>query len=188
VQILWLLVQVVGRKIEGYAASLLEVTTVSYVVLAVATYILWWEKPKDIEEPCFIDVRLDIQDEDDRTMTWWRDFGKPRTKSMDAAYLNSAVFSAVHFAAWNYQFPTIIEMWLWRALAVWCFVAPVAFVTIATVVPAHKLWGSVWIRMILASYAVARFFLLVEIFATFRAAPVSVYESVLWSKYIMHWR
>lgn len=186
-QILWLLIQVLGRKLQGDSVSLLEVTTISYVVLAMATFIFWWQKPKDIEEPCFVDVELDVHEEPERILSWWRDFGRPRGTSTFAAYISSACFSAIHCAAWNYQFPTTTEKWLWRGSSIACFVAPVTFITMATVVPGDLIFNSLRARIILGSYAVARMFLLVESFAAFRAAPASIYNTVQWAEYVAHW-
>lgn len=187
IQILWLLIQVPGRKLQGYSVSLLEVTTISYVVLAVATFTFWWEKPKDIEEPCFVDVGLEVQEESERALSWWRDFGKPRRTSMFAAYISSACFSAIHCTAWNYQFPTTIEKWLWRGSSIACLVAPVAFITMATVVTGDSILNSPRARIIIGFYIVARMFLLVDSFAAFRAAPASIYDTVRWADYVAHW-
>jgi len=186
-QILWLLIQVLGRKLQGHSVSLLEVTTISYVVLAVATFTFWWQKPKDIGEPFFVDVELDVQEEPERVFSWWRDFGRPRRTSMFAAYISSACFSAIHCAAWNYQFPTTTEKWLWRGSSIACFVAPVVFITMATLVPGDLMFNSLRARIILGFYVVARMFLLVDSFAAFRAAPASIYNTVRWAEYVPHW-
>lgn len=186
-QILWLLIQVLGRLVQGYCVPLLEVTTISYVVLAVVTFTLWWQKPKGIEEPCFVHVELEVHEEPERVFSWWRDFGRPKSTSMFAAYISPACFSAIHCTAWNYQFPTTIEKWLWRGFSIVCFVAPVAFVVMATCTPGKLLLNSPGARIIFGSYAVARMFLLVESFAAFRAAPESVYSTVQWIQYLSHW-
>jgi hypothetical protein len=186
-QILWLLIQVLGRKLQGHSVSLLEVTTISYVVLAVATFTFWWQKPKDIEEPCFVDVKLNVHEEQERGLSWWRDFGRPRGTSMFAAYISSACFSAIHCAAWNYQFPTTTEKWLWRGSSIVCFVAPVTFITLASVVSGDVIFNTLRARIILGFYVFARAFLLVESFAAFRAAPASIYNTVRWAQYVAHW-
>lgn len=152
-----------------------------------ATFTFWWQKPKDIEEPCFVDVELDVHEEPERVLSWWRDFGRPRGISMFAAYISSACFSAIHCTAWNYQFPTTIEKWLWIGSSIAFFVAPVAFIIMANVVPGDLIFNSLRARIILVSYAVARMFLLGDSFAAFRAAPASIYNTVRWAEYVAHW-
>jgi hypothetical protein len=186
-QILWLLIEVLGRKLQEDCISLLELTTISYVVLAVITFTLWWQKPKDIEEPCYIEAELDVHEEPERILSWWRDFGEPRRTSMFVAYINSACFSAIHCTAWNYQFPTMIEKWLWRGSSISCFVAPLTFITMATIMPGDLLLKSLGSRVIFGFYAVARMFLLVESFVAFRAAPASVYNTVQWTQFLARW-
>lgn len=57
-QICWLLLQVVGRLIQHLPITTLELVTLSYVLCALATYIMWLDKPLDIETPTLI--KLDV--------------------------------------------------------------------------------------------------------------------------------
>jgi len=44
----WLLLQCLGRQLEGLHITLLELNTAVHVILAIMMYIIWWEKPLDI--------------------------------------------------------------------------------------------------------------------------------------------
>ena len=47
----WMIVQVIGRAILGLHVTLLEVNTLGHVLCALLTYLLWWNKPRQIYEP-----------------------------------------------------------------------------------------------------------------------------------------
>ena len=51
VQALWMLAQIVGRLIVDLPVTLLEVNTLAHILCAIIIYILWWDKPKLINEP-----------------------------------------------------------------------------------------------------------------------------------------
>jgi hypothetical protein len=48
-QVLWIIVQVIGRTAASYPVTLLELHTVLHAFCAVSMYIIWWGKPLDIE-------------------------------------------------------------------------------------------------------------------------------------------
>ena len=43
IQVMWMLIQCVARKVAGYPLTLLEIHTMVYVVCALTLYILWWK-------------------------------------------------------------------------------------------------------------------------------------------------
>ncbi|CAD6578262.1 MAG: hypothetical protein ASARMPRED_008660 [Alectoria sarmentosa] len=51
VQALWMLAQIIGRLIAGLPVTLLEVNTLAHIMCAMIIYVLWWDKPKLINEP-----------------------------------------------------------------------------------------------------------------------------------------
>ncbi|KAK3172661.1 hypothetical protein OEA41_005985 [Lepraria neglecta] len=53
-QALWMLAQIVGRLIIGLSVTLLEVNTLAHVICALIIYVLWWYKPKLINEPTIL--------------------------------------------------------------------------------------------------------------------------------------
>ena len=50
-QALWMFAQIVGRLIVKLPVTLLEVNTLAHIICALIIYILWWDKPKLINEP-----------------------------------------------------------------------------------------------------------------------------------------
>ncbi|KAJ5163247.1 uncharacterized protein N7500_005077 [Penicillium coprophilum] len=62
-QALWVTCNVIGRKASGLPITALEITTVAYVACAAATYITWWNKPKDMVTPITIYLPYDRDSE-----------------------------------------------------------------------------------------------------------------------------
>ena len=56
IQVGWMLVQTISRKIIGYPISLLEIHTLIHVACAIVMYGLWFQKPLDIRDPVWIDA------------------------------------------------------------------------------------------------------------------------------------
>jgi hypothetical protein len=50
-QALWFCVQCIVRFAQGLAVSLLELNVFGHAICALLMYLLWWDKPLDIEEP-----------------------------------------------------------------------------------------------------------------------------------------
>lgn len=94
-------------------------------------------------------------------------------------------FGGCHLLAWNFHFPTRIE---WNLASIACIILPICFQVLIT------FDNGSWPRRIITGMYVflgvmmlfARSFLLVEIFASLRSVPESVYESVYWQQYIPH--
>ncbi|MCJ1433580.1 hypothetical protein MMC27_002943 [Xylographa pallens] len=55
IQVTWMLVQTISRKIVGYPITLLEVHTLVHVACAIGMYGLWFQKPLDVRDPAWID-------------------------------------------------------------------------------------------------------------------------------------
>lgn len=51
----WMLVQALGRKIDGLPLTLLELNTIMHVVCAILMYVLWFNKPQDVQTPLEFD-------------------------------------------------------------------------------------------------------------------------------------
>jgi hypothetical protein len=61
-QVLWLVGQIIERKISGLPVTLLEVHTLVHVFCAVVMYLLWLPKPLDVAEPVIVAAE-DFQEE-----------------------------------------------------------------------------------------------------------------------------
>jgi hypothetical protein len=122
-QIVWLVVQYIGRVHQSLARSTLESITIAYVVCALCTYFAWWEKPYDLQAPIVVCVAPDnrllgtlveeyISFNDDPDVeidmrTFW-------IYTIPSAVTHLA-YSSLHFLAWNDHFVTSTEKWLFRA-------------------------------------------------------------------------
>jgi len=65
VQAAWILLQCLGRKIQGLHITLLELNTMVHVMNAVVMYSIWWRKPADIALPAVI-IRHNLFTDPDR--------------------------------------------------------------------------------------------------------------------------
>ncbi|THU93054.1 hypothetical protein K435DRAFT_576186, partial [Dendrothele bispora CBS 962.96] len=54
-QTTWFIVQCIARRIEGLVVTDLEIVTVAFALLNIATYILWWNKPQRVRYPVKVD-------------------------------------------------------------------------------------------------------------------------------------
>ncbi|CZR55538.1 uncharacterized protein PAC_05426 [Phialocephala subalpina] len=202
-QSIWLVVQCIGRTVEGTAISELELSTCGFVLCSLTAYALWWNKPYDVEHRTIIELPkatesisriaeiLKENNTDEKT-----DYGFDRVyltqipdhDGIDSLYVVvplGILLSAVHLAAWNWAFPSQVELWLWRvsslSLLSTCFVFFLFRVSnLDDTVEKFAAYTSVVI------YCIARVIILVQIFLCFRAMPESVYREVAWAQFIPH--
>lgn len=55
-QVFWFVAAAIMRNVHGLPLSQLESMTLSYIPLFIATYYLWWFKPKDISTPSLVSL------------------------------------------------------------------------------------------------------------------------------------
>ncbi|KAK0613204.1 hypothetical protein B0T14DRAFT_275320 [Immersiella caudata] len=116
-----------------------------------------------------------------------------------ALYLSGMAFSAVHVAAWNWEFPSHLIKILWRTSTVAAFGAsflPIISMFLGLLFNLTKSidWIGDVLRFIffglgyggLAVYVVSRLVILFLSFYCFVAMPSSAYEKVEWTGYIPH--
>ncbi|RYP67005.1 hypothetical protein DL771_007501 [Monosporascus sp. 5C6A] len=136
----WLIVSSIARVHHGYAITELELATMAFIICALIMYIFWWNKPFGVEQRSLLvwvisssdepapygyvpGVRLDPFKPDKRVSDLdWDDFktlvlefGVDHHLPSVALYLSGMAFSAVHVAAWNWEFPTPLIRTIWRA-------------------------------------------------------------------------
>ena len=56
IQVGWMLVQTVSRRIVGYPITLVEIHTLVHVACAIGMYGLWFQKPLDVRDPQWVDA------------------------------------------------------------------------------------------------------------------------------------
>ncbi|KAJ7077740.1 hypothetical protein C8R44DRAFT_755073 [Mycena epipterygia] len=107
--------------------------------------------------------------------------------------LIGTIFGAIHCAAWNANFPSAIEMWMWRSCSVMVAIIPV-FPALVMALSMSKDMIPNTLAVILLSihgvslvfYPIARLFLITIPFTSLRALPPGALIDVDWSVYIPH--
>lgn len=146
VQIMWMVVQCIGRKISGLPITLLEAHVLIQILYAVVAYVCWWEKPLDIEEPILLRLDEDLlkalgykageesteffltpyftTEKRDRggivrmiARAWEDCFAICGAKEEGWIGAAAIVNGALHATVWNSHFPTSLELFLWRISA-----------------------------------------------------------------------
>ncbi|KAJ6565522.1 hypothetical protein DFH09DRAFT_1363750 [Mycena vulgaris] len=102
------------------------------------------------------------------------------------------IFGAIHCAAWNADFPSTDEMWMWRAcslivtaIPVILALSPILGVTTDNDDVAVTIFAAILLAGI-PTYIIARLFLLTLPFTALRALPPGAFADVNWSVYIPH--
>ncbi|KAJ7306210.1 hypothetical protein DFH08DRAFT_1088986 [Mycena albidolilacea] len=114
--------------------------------------------------------------------------------------LAGSVFGAIHCAAWNTDFPTTAEIWLWRSCSLTIAAIPVVLLLAGfligsidnTPLKQTKLGNAIYAILgfvmfgTFPIYIAARLILIALPLAVLRSLPPSVFVDVNWSMYIPH--
>jgi hypothetical protein len=103
---------------------------------------------------------------------------------MEATSFIFCIFGAVHCIAWNFIFPSDVELWLWRVGSL-CTLVPVILPVIWFWVPV-TLENWVLSVAVIGLYIPVRLYLFVEVFVGLRSVPVDVFRTVQWTEWIPH--
>lgn len=115
--------------------------------------------------------------------------------------LGGAVFGAIHFAAWNFAFPTPVERLLWR---ISCGIIVGFPVLMSLIYILYLKWteeereaggGDSWTNRVLRRfghatvpvYFLARLYLLVEVFRSLAYSPPEAFQSISWPTMVPHY-
>ncbi|KAJ6565591.1 hypothetical protein DFH09DRAFT_1363772 [Mycena vulgaris] len=100
------------------------------------------------------------------------------------------IFGAIHCAAWNTDFPSTDEMWMWRAFSLMVTVIPMliaAIFILAWTTEINTIYLTTGIfEFWIPTYIIARLFLIGLPFTALRALPPGAFADVNWSVYIPH--
>jgi hypothetical protein len=100
--------------------------------------------------------------------------------------LGSSLFGGIHVAAWNFTFPTNVELILWRVASIYCTVFLVVIFVRSGLLEARLELLEIQMRKLLSSlYVLARVFMIVEMFRTLCFLPPDAYTST-WATNIPH--
>ncbi|KAF8645313.1 hypothetical protein AX16_007910 [Volvariella volvacea WC 439] len=108
------------------------------------------------------------------------------------------IFGGIHLIAWDFQFPTTTEFWLWRVSSLVLTITPLNLVLGYTLLIAHeksdaKLLESIGYILIVPAlflgpplYFAARIILLFIALFTLRDLPDIAYQNVRWTEFFPH--
>ncbi|KAL7912217.1 hypothetical protein GGI35DRAFT_444737 [Trichoderma velutinum] len=233
-QIAWSVIQIIGRAARRLPVSPLEVAVVAFAVCAVFIYGLYWNKPQRVgivttihlketsltEDGAVPEAVLDaLQDAQQIERYFGRIFspgslpGAPisldkKKREFGAAWVGLAgatAFGAIHIVAWNFAFPSRVELIFWRCASIFTAAVPFTLMLLS--------WLSFWwghkptkrsqrpldrrerfinkvtvnltLNLGMHIYIVARLFILVEMFRTLCFLPPGSYVST-WTSNIPH--
>ncbi|PVH85313.1 hypothetical protein DL98DRAFT_651161 [Cadophora sp. DSE1049] len=212
VQSTWLVLQSIARVSVGLPISELELATIAYVLCALIIYGFWWYKPFDVEhvtvlqstgpvaakpwekrnEFKFVDsmkILIVVNDEHEMGAKTFVD------KRSIMVYIVAAIFSVIHLAAWNWDFPTPLSRTFWRVFGVSSTASGPVILFLTSLYLALDFapsrdkvfnWLAILGGLAMVSYIISRIGLMVLIFYAFASLPVAVYETVEWTAYLPH--
>ncbi|KAL7957755.1 hypothetical protein V8C34DRAFT_324935 [Trichoderma compactum] len=230
-QILWSVIQIIGRAARRLPVSPLEVAVVAFAVCAIFIYGLYWHKPQRVGIATTIQLKETSLTEagaiSDAVLDALKDAPKGKRAfgnifsddplpgapiSLDtskdeagwevmAGAAGATVFGAIHVVAWNFAFPSRIDLIFWRCASVYTTAAPIGFVLFMQLwlmIPtkgygglSSQLWRLEEIvvaciqPLLMFLYIVARLVIIVEMFRTLCFLPPRSYIST-WTSNIPH--
>lgn len=103
------------------------------------------------------------------------------------ACLAGISFPALHLISWDTRFPTVEEMWLWRATAIASIASMLVFMQFERIVVVRWLDPLIIFKLGLpAIYLLSRMIMLLLAFAAFRASDPAIYQTYVVSSYWIH--
>jgi hypothetical protein len=228
---LWFTTQCLARVHQRLAVTELEVATLAFAVVNVFIWLLWWNKPLDVQRQIVVgpakphdalpiaEVRVSRIDRffsailgidkgfeyDPLSSTSVSSFWSlPRNELDDIQgyfapfaieALVGTVFGAIHCAAWNTDFPTTVEKWMWRSCSSAIVALPVTIVLLWILTAVIDADVSHWsgkamiiigVIVPILMYVIARLVLIILPLLALRALPSGAFVDVNWSTYIPH--
>ncbi|GJJ06777.1 hypothetical protein Clacol_000973 [Clathrus columnatus] len=104
-----------------------------------------------------------------------------------AEVLTAVVFGGIHLFAWNYEFPTRVELWFWRVSALIIVVLPPIFlISMFTLFWIPRSMIGIYVYAAFLSYIVARLSILILSIISLRNLPAGTLSNVDWLTFIPH--
>ncbi|KAG1836043.1 hypothetical protein DFJ58DRAFT_749954, partial [Suillus subalutaceus] len=132
-QLLWFIIQLFARYIQKLPVTLLEIDTLSVVVMTCISYGFWLNKPKNVRLPYKVHWKhptppdsLDSDAGRDTLSVLKALFSytpqrvvTPEEIMLSIGFAGGIVFGAIHCLGWNVLFPKNPEQKLWRGVSIW---------------------------------------------------------------------
>jgi hypothetical protein len=190
IQVLWFVVNLVGRWAQGLAITTVELYTMGIVICGIVIFFANWEKPFDINLPLVLQSPDTILSDDREELI--QRVGRGENSDNDTVVLCltigvTLVFGAIHIGGWNFHFVTFAEQLIWRITSVSCTVIPVLLLLASFHLDRLDRKSPLLIKRPAYGgagfYTVCRVYMFVEMFVSLRAVPASVYQTPQWSQY-----
>ena len=191
IQTLWFIANVIYRLCVGQQVSLLEDLTAAYAFCGLIQLAAWFRCPQDVCQPFIVHLRpksstpqqASLQRRD--TPIWHEDcvFTYPLICCV-VFTCSAAIFSGVHLAAWNYSFASVAEMWLWRSCSL--AMTPLLLMSCGLNGLHNHIIIGIYISILFVVYILSRLAIIAIAFASFRKAPVGIYDDASWTDIIPH--
>ena len=197
-QILWFVIQLIGRAVQHLPITGLELYTLGIVVCSLGTHAAYWRRPQDIHLPITISVGegkalcdvfgkvIPLRTRFSLIMTRKSGFSE-KVHYYFAVCLTgviTGIFGACHLIAWDFLYPSLVEQLLWRISSTYCALTPFLMALLVWLIKTDK--GIVPFATAFYLYSLARVYLLVAIFISLRSVSADVYQTVNWSLYFPH--
>ena len=141
VQVSWLIIQLIARKIARLPSSQLEIAALAFSASSIVTYLLYWSHPQGVETiwtikasrlptkqemkslvhagPHYISTSLDKSSlDDDYDLLPIPNDTVYISKFTGGVFTGGTVFGGLHCLAWNFHFPTPLEASIWRICSI----------------------------------------------------------------------
>jgi hypothetical protein len=219
-QIIWATIQIIVRTARKLAISQLELAVIAFAACAVVIYLLYWSKPKSasatitilryqdqipkdvlklIKDPTVRIGSIFLQDINERLRRGSRIQNDAMEEEEDnengwvvtlALTLGAALFGGIHIGAWNFDFPSRIELIFWRCASVYSAAYGPGLLVYGIVIDwffgenKEKI-NKIFVPLLTFLYIIARLYLLIDIFRTLCFLPPGAYTAT-WATNIPH--
>lgn len=220
-QIVWSICQIIARLARKLPVSPLEVAVVAFAVCAVFIYVLYWKKPQRVEVTQTIQLKADnplykkakLDDNLRIFNAFFEIFGvsfkrlrgapisQDKNRERDSWILiivsfSAALFGGIHAIAWNFPFPSTIELIFWRCASIYTAAALICSFLLISLAVWIEESGPRLIRFLylifgilglisVTLYPIARLFIIVEMFRTLYFLPPGSFIST-WATSVPH--
>lgn len=188
-QVLYFCVSCLTRFGRRLPTTLLELGTLGFAACSVCSYVFLFKKPRGVNNAIILTcwekelspAAARIIEKNGRQLRFSNDENNSYAGGFGVAL--AVALGGIHLAGWNFAFPTLIDLWLWRS----CSIASTAIPLVLLVVAYFDLeeWF-VWLWLFtVCIYCVTRAILIAEMFRCLFYLPTEAYTTT-WTTNIPH--
>lgn len=208
-QFVWLIAQLITRKVQGHHSSQLEIMALSFATSSIITYALWFEKPQNIETSTDIALLKALGEKDMDALksnggrfkgsNWvgsksienfdvYAESGRNDMNYVFGLAIGAIMLGACHCIAWNFDFPTTIEQTLWRTASILTTsIVPFWAVTAGFLdISSPGAIDDIWFVILVILYIVGRLYLIVAPFRDLFYLPPEAFITTTWTVAFPH--